>query len=477
MDLLKIITFIVPPFSSTASAYPPLGPLYIVSALQNSNIECNIIDLSSRKLNPSSFDDISNSIKSEINKKEIVPRFFLIGPCISPVLEGALNCIKACKNLYPDSLIVIGGPHFHFFSFNDLLLFFDKHNEIDAVALGEADDSILEFFKLNQKSFLMSVPGVICRNNLDEKMFIIRTIYNLNELQFPGPVRLTAKRNQTPRRRTISPKETSHIIGSRGCVFNCSFCNSLKNRRTRTAANIYSEIMYCYHKLNVRHFIFFDDLFLTTAQEDLSRIEELCRLIINGKFSVLWQIELRADVAAKLSIQFLKLLALSGCRSINLGIERISNKDLKIISKGLTIDKIRSGIKRINEIGKFTISGTFIIDDQKDGFFKLIRTVLFAFSLNLDYTIFSSLKIYYGTPLERSERYPKSEINRAICYGGCLNQTDLKKWKTRLCYFIFYFLNPNRYFRKILTIYNYNSLNYVLKEYSHYLKISLGFKE
>ena len=90
------------------------------------------------------------------------------------------------------------------------------------------------------------------------------------------------------------------LIASRGCPFNCSFCDR-DNRmghqwRVRSPKNVIKEIKTIQNKYNINEFMFFDDNF--TSNENW--IYQFCELIKKNNLKILWECRTRVDLVNRL---------------------------------------------------------------------------------------------------------------------------------------------------------------------------------
>lgn len=120
------IQLIVPPAEhATKSNQPPLELLYISSILEENGFETSVIDSSIRGCD-------FNRLKQVICKENPM----VVGITATTYSRHeAIKTAKLVKNNIPDSIVVVGGPHFSFTADDTL-----KHiKEIDVVVRGEGE--------------------------------------------------------------------------------------------------------------------------------------------------------------------------------------------------------------------------------------------------------------------------------------------------------------------------------------------------
>ena len=146
------------------------------------------------------------------------------------------------------------------------------------------------------------------------------------------------------------------IVGSRGCVFSCTFCYHRGKYRERKIDDVIAEIKYAVDKFNINFVALFDDLFAIKKE----RLLEFCEKIkpLNLKYTC--QISIQY-----LDEEILKNLKESGCFMISYGFESYSEKVLKSMKKPITPKQIDFAIKKTMEYG-LNVQGNFIFGDPAE---------------------------------------------------------------------------------------------------------------
>jgi len=156
-------------------------------------------------------------------------------------------------------------------------------------------------------------------------------IKNLDLLPFPA--RDLAQMNKY--------EDFGTIMTSRGCPFNCLFCNSRKfwqqKYRSRSISNIYKELKELVKKYKKKYIFFGDDTFTI----DRKKVINLCKLIIKKKLKFKWTALSRADTLSEEKIYW---MSKAGCDTILMGIESGSEKILKNINKNISLEQIKKSI-------------------------------------------------------------------------------------------------------------------------------------
>lgn len=128
------------------------------------------------------------------------------------------------------------------------------------------------------------------------------------------------------------------MLGSRGCPWNCKFCdfmlNPLGEKRkwsTREPESVYEEIK----TIKADIIGFADDIF--TA--DMDWVERLCDLLIEGKVKKKYVVNVRLELAKRPDI--LEKMYRAGFMVFLLGAESAHDKTMKSMKKGFDTEKIR----------------------------------------------------------------------------------------------------------------------------------------
>ena len=142
------------------------------------------------------------------------------------------------------------------------------------------------------------------------------------------------------------------IMTSRGCPFQCKFCNSDKNFNARTAQNCIDELKHAVDNYGIKHFQILDDNFIMVKDRAL----EFCEKI--KPFNLNWMCPngIRADLITE---ELAKAMSEAGCTLVSFGVECADDEVLKSINKGETLKQITDGINIAKNY--FHVAGFFII--------------------------------------------------------------------------------------------------------------------
>lgn len=188
-------------------------------------------------------------------------------------------------------------------------------------------------------------------------------------------------------------KSVTTIMTSRGCPSVCGFCcKTYKHVRMRSADKIIEEIKYLRNTFGYEALAFCEDVFIL----DRERVERICACLYD--MSIIWRCLVRADLIVKYGPDFIKMMADSGCTDISMGIESGSNKILKTINKGESVDTIKFAIRMIQRAG-IRAKGFFIVGLPGETMETLQETELFIQEMGLDNLDVKIYQPYPGSPI------------------------------------------------------------------------------
>ncbi|MFA7577005.1 MAG: radical SAM protein [Candidatus Muiribacteriota bacterium] len=150
-----------------------------------------------------------------------------------------------------------------------------KSGSVDYVCVGEGEKSLLELVKTLEKNLKPDIPGIFYYKNgriVKNKPYPL--INNLDLLPFPDKNLFYKKAPYL--------KDYYTVIASRGCPFNCHYCNNNVYRkiypecnifRERTPENVIDELKLALKKFNYKTVIFENDTFISGKQWTLKLLK------------------------------------------------------------------------------------------------------------------------------------------------------------------------------------------------------------
>src|SRR5439155_832082 len=114
------------------------------------------------------------------------------------------------------------------------------------------------------------------------------------------------------------------------------------------------------------------------------QVREFCHHLLTSVSPVTWEMELRCDAVEFLSGESLELLFKSGCRQINMGIEKASDHGLVAMNKHLTSRQVVDACRNVRHAApEMRLAGTFIVGGPNETETDVEKLIEFSLSLDL----------------------------------------------------------------------------------------------
>ncbi|NQU77398.1 radical SAM protein [Candidatus Falkowbacteria bacterium] len=362
---------------------PPLGLLYIASYLEkNTSHDIKVLDAQVEELNYD--DDFKNRIK------ELAPDIVSI-TIMTFTLIDVIKTIKlikeAEKELGKKIIITLGGPHATIFPKETARLPY-----VDYVITGEGEIPFLKLIKsLEGKEKLENIKGLVYKKdgeliNNGQQDFIS----DLDSLPPPA-------RHLTPIKKYNSILGGSHVVTtmftSRGCPFKCAFCDRphMGHRfRARSAKSVVNEMAEC-KKMGIDEILIYDDTFTVQKQ----RVLDICEEILKRNLKIIWDVRSRVDTVDE---EMLARMSQAGCKRIHFGVEAGSEKILKNLKKGITIDQAKQAFALAKKY-KIETLAYFMIGSPEEKKEDIEKSISLSKELKADFVHATILTPYPGTEL------------------------------------------------------------------------------
>jgi len=201
----------------------------------------------------------------------------------------------------------------------------------------------------------------------------------------------------------IVGKPTVQMLTSRGCPYQCTFCNTTVFYpgglyRARAIKNVVDEMEYVVEKYRARQIYFDDDLPFINR----SRLQQLVEEILSRNLDIPWGS--MGDI--NIDEESIRLISRAGCVGLKFGVESINSRALKAVNKKfITAEKTRNFVKACKKYRLWT-HGTFIIGLPYDTRESILATLKFALELDMD-----SAQFYIAVPLPGTPFYDFVENN------------------------------------------------------------------
>lgn len=277
--------------------WPPLGILYVGTALQSEGHEVKVVDMS---LDP-------------IPDNRYTPDLIGVG-CSTPNYLSVRDIISLCRSQWPGTPIVVGGPHI------SILPGDGERLGADISVVGDGEEAMLRIAEDIQSH----TP-------------------TLHPIVHPQPI--DVNRWPIPSRTLIDPRRygawelgrPSHsLITTRGCSYRCSYCckwPGYDHVRCRDLSNVAEEVEQL-KSLGYGSLRFFDDELNLNERRLLS----LCRAL--KPLDIEWACLVRANLFNPVQAV---AMAEAGCRMVQVGVESGSDEILHNVNKHCTsFDNSRS---------------------------------------------------------------------------------------------------------------------------------------
>lgn len=377
----------------------PLGLMYIAAMLTREGYQTEILDaFMADGLFQKDGEEVSVGmpfvkIKQEIQKRK--PDIVGVAGPFTCQIENTVKVSDLAKQVNPDVLTVVGGPHVTTVAKG----FLEEARSVDIAVMGEGEFTMPEVVRCFEgKKALSEVLGIAYRQDGEVKANQSRPfIKDLDELPYPAYDLVNMEQYLNPEKigyRSFRSRAIS-MITSRGCPYNCCFCSVHlhmgRGFREHSANYVLKHIEYVVEKFDVKN-IFFEDDNLTF---DLERFEAICDGLVQKKIKIGWETPngVRADC---LNLNLLQKMKKSGCKSVFFGVESGDQQILdSVICKSLDLKRVVEVAKLSKSIGLKT--GAFYIigfpGEKKE---NMQKTVDFALELKRDYDV--GMHLFMATP-------------------------------------------------------------------------------
>jgi len=331
---LKIVLISNPTSRQQKPDFPPPGIAYLGAIAHQSGHEVLLSD-----------GGLKNIQEIIYEVKDFVPDVVGV-TCWTIDRKMVWELCAVLKDVCSKALLVVGGPHATMYPEH---IFIKTH--ASAVVLGEGEETFAEFIEtLEAGKSLKEVAGLVLRDE-GEGVFYTGSrhpIKNIDSFFFPYYAGFSNFNFSQYGGFPPLPGPTAAVISSRGCVFDCSYCASVrfwgKRWRFRSPENVLAEIRWLVEEHGIRSLYFFDDNFPVNKERAIA----ICRGIIDNKWDLKWAC---CSHVKMMNREILEVMKTSGCMTIDFGVESGSDKILKNINKRQTSKDIKKAFELVHEVG------------------------------------------------------------------------------------------------------------------------------
>jgi anaerobic magnesium-protoporphyrin IX monomethyl ester cyclase len=359
---------------------PPTNLMYLASSLEKESYSVKIVDDDLLQMGYEKVSEMAENLNPQ-----------LVGvTATTSTIKSALKYVELIKNILPNSLTAIGGPHTTFMPYETL----KSSENLDVVVIGEGEETIVDLVNHSTESShdLEDVRGIVYRNLKNGNLKTTQKrplIKDLDTLPFPA-------RHLVPfDSYGASQKQTGGIITSRGCVYNCNYCSSSlimgKKFRSRSPDNVVDEIEELTDKYQITDIGFMDDTFMLNKRRANDIADEIKARDLDLSFVA----SSRVDSVDQNLLQNLKN---SGLKTIYYGVESGSQRILDLMKKGITLKQAEDAVKSAKN-ADLEVLTSFILGYPGETEEDMNKTIDFSTKLDSDYSQYSILTPFPGTPI------------------------------------------------------------------------------
>ncbi|MDP8299457.1 MAG: radical SAM protein [Candidatus Tantalella remota] len=296
-----------------------------------------------------------------------------------------------------------------------------KSDSIDYVVTGEGEKiflRMLEYLHADEIVKIKHIPGVAFQEGRRTVVNPYDNSYRLSETELPIPLFEIFPMKKYVAQATYSKVfPTFSTIASRGCPYNCAFCEANittgKNVRYTPVPRIIREIRELKEHYGARGIMFLDSTFTLDAKW----VRDFCTAYIDSGLNLPWACNSRVDTVDE---DLLTLMKKAGAWSVLFGLESANQRSLDLIGKETTVEQNRSAVRLALKLG-FYVYTSYILglpgENEKD----VMNTIRFARSLGNHLCIF-----YLPVP------FPKTRLELMAKKEGGLSanirNTDYNQW-------------------------------------------------
>lgn len=385
--MMKVALYIPPiPDENTV---PHLGPLYLLSTLEQYGFEGRLFDA---RIDKHAFSKVI----------AFKPDIFGVS-AVTPAYSGGLRAAMKIKQIFPNVATVFGGPHPSSLPKEVVVV-----PSVDFVLIGESETNFVSLcriirdneisisslqnlkniaFKINTEVFLTEIISSVAIENLDDLPYPAFHRMDLNTY-FAG----TQAHGLFKRGKRILP-----IMSTRGCPHSCTFCCRVmgKKIRSRSIESVMAEIRFLVDTYGIDELYFEDDNFTIQRNRALEILDRLAAFKppINIKFAN----GVRGDMVDK---EVLEAMKKARVYSLSFGIESGCSETLRKMKKKLNLEKAKENVLMAKSLG-FLVGANCILGYPGETLEDIQKSLNFFFSLPLDSMALVNLVPFPGTEVRQ----------------------------------------------------------------------------
>ncbi len=364
-----------PPYSMTRDYYEkggidvPLGLAYIASMLKDL-ADVKVIDMPIERMG---WKDLKREIETYQPQVAGITSITISYP-------KALKAARIIKEINPETIVILGGPHATFTPGEAL-----EHDYVDFVVTHEGEYAVRQLFE-NKFENVSTIKNVAFKKGGKPCVNPQYFVENLDDLPFPA-------RDLFPMGEYAKLNDFTSIMSSRGCPFGCLFCVPHKMfgglYRTRAVESVMKEVTHIVTEYKFKKMGFVDDTFTLYPE----RVKKFCEEF--KKMDVKWMCNSRVDTISK---ELCELMYEAGCTTVFFGAESGNTQTLDTLKKRIQPDQICKAVQWAKNAG-LLVHISFIIGNPGETRDMIMETLELIDSLDVDRLTVSPLTPYPGTSL------------------------------------------------------------------------------
>jgi len=307
------------------------------------------------------------------------------------------------KSIHSEIKVVFGGVQATLFPEEQL-----SHLSVDVVVMGEGEIPFLQLLSAWTDGTSIEEIGSIAYRGADGEIVKntrLQVIPSLDDLPFPALHLFPMKQYHSSAQ--LRGKRTLHIMTSRGCPYNCSYCSGDlifgRTFRFRSPEKVMEDIHRLVNEFGVDSIQFYDETFTV----DRDRVYALCDALDKSGLNIPWACFTRVDLVDR---EILTRMRDSGCYQIFFGVETGVPRLLKMIRKGTTLDQARKAFALTRELGIETVA-SFMLTLPGETYDDTLESIRFGIELDPDYVYWLTFVPYPGNDLTEIARQSGHIIN------------------------------------------------------------------
>lgn len=374
-----------PAITKSGALYYPLWLIYAAAYCEKAGFEICFLDAPAKQMNEAqSLEYIAENAADAV--------LYVFGTS-TPSIKSDVAFAASVKLYYPSAFTLLVGTHPSARPEETL----GYSRQIDAVAVGEYDNIVLELAKALQRGGGIETVRGLCINGADgcKRTPLMPAMKDLDEIPMAAEF---IDRYLNPRDYFFAAATypAIQIFTTRGCPFRCNFCVYPQTMhghafRGRSAENVVAEFQYIAdHFPDVKEVVIEDDTFTSNKK----RVLEVCSLLIERKLNK--RLRWLCNARVNLDLETMQAMKKAGCRLIIPGIESGSQEILDNIKKGTKVDQFHSYVANAKKAG-LLIHACYMVGNCGETKETMQATLDLALKLNTDTAQFFPLIPYPGT--------------------------------------------------------------------------------